>query len=266
MRLNRIFFEDLGHRYYDEKKTPYISVSQLAHKLEPEKDWDAIKEKYAKKNGLTIEEVTKDWEHKRVWGTQVGTKLHDIREKEVLAKKTILYKKKEHTVVPSKYIQKKKVCYDLSNLSDMACYPELILYNHDYRLAGQTDKLFITKGKAFVYDYKTDKEITKRAFQTATIPPDMLKHPVSHLEDCNFNMYSIKMSLYMWMLLKANPKLKPGGIILQHCQLERDMNNLAVLDKEGNPKVKQEKDYEIPYLKKEVEDILKIWKPQVSAN
>jgi len=256
----KIFFIDETHEYFNESQVPYISVSGLAKKLEPQKDWETIKAKYAAKNGMTIEEVTADWENKKILGTQTGTIFHNERERELLAQDCIEYKKVKHNIVPSSFQGKWKVSLDLSTLQNNTCYPEIILYHHGYRLAGQSDKLLVTKGKVSILDYKTDKEISFKAFQSAIKPPDMLLSPVDHLEECNGNMYNLKMSLYMWMALQANPKLKPGEIILEHYSLERDMNGIAIL-KDGLPVIKERKDYKLPYLEREVTDILTTWKP-----
>jgi hypothetical protein len=65
----------------------------------------------------------------------------------------------------------------------------------------------------------------------------------------------------MYMILKHNPKLKPGKLILDHVIFESDGvdnkgNKIHVLDLEGHPVIKNIDRYELPYLKSEVISII----------
>lgn len=67
----------------------------------------------------------------------------------------------------------------------------------------------------------------------------------------------------MYMLWKANKGLlKPGELILEHVQLERDPfnDNLPILDDDDRPIVKKIEPIKIPYRKKEVMDMLETLK------
>lgn len=66
------------------------------------------------------------------------------------------------------------------------------------------------------------------------------------------------MSLYMYLLWRANKGfLRPGDIMIEHVQLERDPDNdnLPVLYKE-KPIVRKIEQILLPYRKKEVMDML----------
>ena len=93
----------------------------------------------------------------------------------------------------------------------------------------------------------------------------MLNGPVSHIEDCNLMHYNLQLSLYMYMIIKHNPKLKPGKLILQHVIFEKEGDDshgypITKYQENGDPIVKQVKKYELSYLKKEVIDIIKYLK------
>jgi hypothetical protein len=82
-------------------------------------------------------------------------------------------------------------------------------------------------------------------------------HPVSHLDDCNYNHYALQLSLYMYIILKHNPRLKPGKLVLDHVIFEdegltEDGNKIHKLNSEGRPIIKNIDRYELPYLKAEV--------------
>jgi hypothetical protein len=60
----------------------------------------------------------------------------------------------------------------------------------------------------------------------------------------------------MFIILKHNPKLKPGKLIIHHILFEesgRDKydNPVTALDSTGNPIVKDVVPYDVPYLKME---------------
>ena len=49
---------------------------------------------------------------------------------------------------------------------------------------------------------------------------DKMLNPVNHLDDCNLNHYALQLSFYMYMILKHNPKLRPGKMIIEHIVFE----------------------------------------------
>ena len=66
------------------------------------------------------------------------------------------------------------------------------------------------------------------------------------------------------MILKHNPKLKAGTLTLHHILFEeagRDKfdNPITALDTNGDPIVKDVVQYDVPYLKNEVNELIK-WK------
>jgi hypothetical protein len=63
------------------------------------------------------------------------------------------------------------------------------------------------------------------------------------------------------MIIKHNPRLKPGKLVLDHVIFEddgvdQDGKKIYKLDLEGNPIIKNIERYELPYLKKEVISII----------
>lgn len=92
----------------------------------------------------------------------------------------------------------------------------------------------------------------------------MMKPPLAHIEDCNYWHYALQLSLYMYIILKQNPQLKPGKLTIEHVIFEKEGENewgypIYKLDEEGVPIVKETVFYELPYLKTEILDLIK-WK------
>lgn len=60
--FNDISFDEPEHKYTDSLGTEYQSATGWIKQFEPETDWDSIKEKKAKKEGITVEELTAKWD------------------------------------------------------------------------------------------------------------------------------------------------------------------------------------------------------------
>lgn len=92
-------------------------------------------------------------------------------------------------------------------------YPELLLYNHKYRLAGTADWVLKDGNTIHIKDYKTSKEITMDAFQEST-----LLSPLNHLPNANYYTYSLQLSIYAWMLECKGYKV--GKLCIEHVKNE----------------------------------------------
>lgn len=119
--------------------------------------------------------------------------------------------------------------------------------------------------RSYIKTHNTDAEIAFKAWSSEWVKPRKLLEPLQHLDDCSANIYSIKMSLYMYMLWKANNgRFKPGDIIIEHVHLKRDPNNdnIPVLEN-GQPVVLKIEQITLPYRKKEVMAMLATIKQKV---
>lgn len=254
---NKIKFIKSSHQYLTEDNKELISVSKFTDLFKEKVDWNFIAEKVAKSetrkgNPTTKADILKKWERKRILSAQVGTLYHSIREEEERQ-----VEESPYDIIECPHEDGFKCSVPINELKNSIIYPELMIYDLEYMICGQADKVIVTNNKINVYDYKTDKEITFRAFSNEWTKPRKLLPPLSHLEDANGNIYSIKMSLYMYLLWKANKgKLKPGNITIEHINLERDEEGIPIL-RDGKPVVKEINIIPIPYLKKEVQDLLK---------
>ena len=81
--------------------------------------------------------------------------------------------------------------------------------------------------------------------------------PLQNLDDCNFNHYTLQLSIYMYIILKHNPKLKPGKIFIHHISFEKEGEDehgypITKLDYKDEPIVKDVKVIPVNYLIDEV--------------
>ena len=72
----------------------------------------------------------------------------------------------------------------------------------------------------------------------------------------------------MYMILKHNPRLKPGEMIVEHILFEeagKDAydNRVVLYDESGEPVVNSVVEYSVPYLKNEVISIINTLKGNV---
>lgn len=255
----KIYFQEEGHLYFGcDTELQYESVSHVAKKiLEPYINWQEILINKARKLGISPEELQAEWDKKKQMGTDVGTILHNGEEHKLFQQKIVIEKglgsslsrciDTEYEVIKYTSNWNKTKKYQIMNPTFGCCYPELILSlkKDNMRTGGQSDKIFIDKmGFCHVYDYKTDKTI-----EEYNRYGNFMKPPFNTIDNCNKNMYSMKMSAYMFMLLYNHKQFKPGVILLEHKKIKRDENLLPILDANGNPQELGIENHEIDYKK-----------------
>ena len=145
-----------------------------------------------------------------------------------------------------------------------------MVYLKSAKLCGQADRVEVVAGEVNIYDYKTNKEIKTKAYTNWEGVTNKLSGPLSHVDDCNLMHYALQLSIYMYIILKHNHSLKPGKLQIHHIIFEvedEDENGYPIVatDAAGDPLVKEVVPYDLPYMKKEVNNIIKYLKthPQV---
>ncbi len=248
-------FQEEEHGYYNKDDERYISVSQLEELLQKEIDWEVIRKKKAKKLGITDKELKTKWDNAAKLGKSAGTALHKRREQELLNTDDLTINNVRCNIKPCSHNNGIKYSLIEDKLENNTVYPEALIFDHSLKVAGQSDIVEVVNNTIFVKDYKTDKKIDRKAFSNDWVPAEKLLPPVAHLDKCEFNVYSLKMSMYMYLLWKKNKHLKIGKLILIWEQLNRDEEGIPILDENGEPIVIKKEIIEVPYLRKEVKDI-----------
>ncbi len=261
-------FIESSHQYL-HPKGEMISVSKFTERFKEKVDWDKIAARSAQKASresgtkVTKAQIQEKWANKRDRSAEIGTLYHNIRENELLAQNSPVFYNKVCNTKVGEVSGGFKHSIPINNIENGYVYPELMIYDEEHMICGQSDKVIVMDNYIHIWDYKTDAEITFKGYSNEWVKPRKLLAPLSHLDDCNGHLYSIKMSLYMYMLWKANGgRFKPGDIVIEHIQLERDPNNdnIAILGPDGKPVVKKIKEIHLPYRKKEVMAMLKTLK------
>lgn len=250
-----IKFFDESHSYFDENGIQYTSVSSLVKKVEPIKDWAEITRKYALKVGKTVEQVKAEWDAEKLRGTTIGTKVHAHFEEKDVSVDFVGNLKVIRPVIEN------GVKISSSNiLQPDSLYPELMLYSHEHRVAGQSDRVIVEGNYVDVTDYKTDKSIDFLGYVSDYKPgfTEKLTLPVPHIQNVNGWVYCLKMSIYMRLILMSNPQLQCRSIRLDHVRLKRDADMKVILDNDGNPTILGIVPFELPYLEQEAIDLLNL--------
>lgn len=266
MEIERLKYQDIPHKYYScESGLEYKPVSTVYKCALPEIDWEEKLQKKAKRLGIDPEDLRAQWNKKKDLGTKAGTCVHEDKEKMYLSEFFVeldgeLYNPVAYEVDP--VIPDTK--YQIMDLKQGCMYPELItsLKKDHVRIGGTSDEVFISKENyVHIRDTKTDRAIEYEGFRGQTLVGEL-----SDLQDCNYTAYSLKCSMYMFFILKANPHLKPGTITLLHNPLERDEDGVPVFY-DGKPKILGEWEIPVdyqkmePYVKKLLNHYYKITKP-----
>ena len=131
---------------------------------------------------------------------------------------------------------------------DKGVFPEYLVSRKSedgkFKLAGQIDLLIKDGNNIWVRDYKTNRKIDQKSyFDPVTKKNQMMLAPLSNIMDSNYWHYALQLSTYAWMLQKINPEFKIQGLTLEH---HDHFDNIV--------------EYEVPYLKSDVERMCKDYK------
>jgi len=256
------FIEDT-HSYISvntEEPIKWTSVTSFIGKYKQPFNGNAIAEKCAKNKkskwyGLTKQEILDIWSSETKRALKLGNFYHNQREADLLCLDSM---EREGINIPViKPIMEGDVKLSPKQKLEEGVYPEHFAYLKSISICGQADYVEVVNGKINIMDYKTNKEIKKESYVNWEGISQKMESPLSHLDDCNYIHYTLQMSLYMYMMLKHNPKLKPGSLTIRHVKFKTSGEDkhgypIHLLDSEDNPVMDEIIDYEVPYLKDEM--------------
>ena len=267
-----VIFKEDGHIYesLNEDLTTdnikWTSVTSFVGLFKPKFDAEgqakkSSKNKRSKWYGMTPKEILAAWDGESQRAIGLGNWYHNQREENLCEFKTIEREGVEVPIVrPIVDGSGTKIAPD-QKLSD-GVYPEHFVYLKSLGICGQADLVTIVNNKINIIDYKTNKEIKEKGFKNWEGITSKMYKPVSHLDDCNLKHYNLQLSLYAYIIKKHNPKLKIGDLQIQHVTFEKEGENefgypITKYNDQGEPVIKDIKIYNLPYLKSEVQSIIK---------
>jgi ATP-dependent exoDNAse (exonuclease V) beta subunit len=262
-----IIFKASDHSYRSIEDTgiEWISVTTLVSHFKKPFDAKAVAQKVSKNKkskwaGIDPQTIQDIWNNESTRSTTLGSWYHNQREDDLCALASM---EREGITVPVFKPSEVKEGVKEAPLQklELGVYPEHMVYLRSAGLCGQSDLVEVVNGKVNIIDYKTNKEIKKESYVNWEGLSEKMAHPVNNLDDCNFYHYALQLSIYMYIILKHNPKLKPGSMYIHHITFEVDREDqwgypIAKLDNNGDPIVKEVIPMAIPYLVEEVHAII----------
>jgi ATP-dependent exoDNAse (exonuclease V) beta subunit len=255
-------FTPHNHKYTSiklEDDREWLSVTSLISNFKQPFDADTIavkssKNKKSKWYGMTPDDIKEAWKSEAKRATDLGTWYHNQRETDICEIENM--ERHGFTIPIFKPIEKEGIKYSPEQKLKDGVYPEHMVYLRSAGVCGQSDLVEVVNGVVHITDYKTNKEIKVEGFTNWEGKTQKMSGPVSHLDDCHLNHYALQLSMYMYIILKHNPKLSPGILTIHHILFEeagRDVfdNPISARDTHGNPIVTDIVQYDLPYLKQE---------------
>lgn len=244
-----IIFKKQNHQYLSVNEDPidWTSTTSSLKRYKNPFDGKAIALKSSKNQnskwyGMDPGKIQQVWKDESNRSINLGNFYHDREEAELLKNYTMQMHGKELPVIWPMYDHEGNKIAGSQRLTE-GIYPEHLVFLKSAGLIGQSDRVEIADGLLHISDYKTNKEIEFKSYVNWEGMSKKMLGVVSHLDDCNYFHYSLQLSLYMYMVLRHNPKLKPGKINIHHVTFENTGFDqygypIARLDQDNNPIVK----------------------------
>lgn len=161
----------------------YTSVTNFIAQYKKPFDKDFWSKRVAARDGVTQQAVLDSWKSITETAQTRGTNVHLVMERYI----------KEHYVEPGFEELVDSFIKRTSNIikSDSLVLSETLLYSHAHKLAGTSD-LIVENGDIFyVMDFKTNKK-----FNFVSKYNEYFFEPIDYLQQCEFNTYTIQLSIY----------------------------------------------------------------------
>lgn len=175
------------HKYINtDTGEEYISVSKLLSRFKRPFDKAFWAEKKAKEYGTSAEEVLQMWDDLRDYSCHKGKNYHKIMEEYIITG----IKDPINQSLYDSFDSNIEYLGDIINID-----AEKLLHSHEYKVAGTSDVIINHPNNQFsIVDFKTNK-----AFRFHSKYNEYLLSPVDHLQSCEFNIYTLQLSLYAFM-------------------------------------------------------------------
>lgn len=197
-RFKDLQFEPVQHKYTLDK-SDIISVSKTIEKFY-EQFPEGAAQRYADKNGLSVEVVQAAWDTNNKLACDFGHYVHDFGERYYSNRN--LQPRNYHEVALVKFWNELPYTH-----TAVAC--EARVYTRNYWYSGTFDLLIYDSARNgyIIADYKTNKDLFKNFKEKKMLPP------FENLLDNPFNHYQVQLSLYQIPLEEIGIKILERWII-----------------------------------------------------
>lgn len=235
-----VWLEPIEHKYYHKKTNEvFKSVTTILSLLEPHFDTEAVAYAISQQSddvkkpeyiGMTKEEILTEWERINREANEYGTEVHEILERYLLADRIYIPKNDYEREIITKFQQ----------VDDMTgtVYPEAVLFSEKYSICGTADIVEDCGDYINILDFKTNKKL-----HYISQYGQWLNKPVSHLSDCQYNVYALQLSIYAYMIQMQTRK-KIGKLQIYYLNPEKDYTFEKI---------------NMPYLGRDAKAVLDFW-------
>lgn len=193
-----VIFDKKKHKYTnDEFDIEYISVTTLINSFKEEFDLEKQSKIVAEREGVSQDVIKERWNSIRTKACDFGTSVHSIVEN--FYKSGGVENKDDERVL--KFVK-------LSKLKPKDVKSEVLLFNHEYRVAGTADIIVDNDNSFDVVDIKTNKN-----FRFSSKYNKTLHAPLNHMDECEYSIYALQVSTYAY---------------LYHCLTGKKVGNLSL--------------------------------------
>ncbi len=263
-----IRFTSVDHQYSSLDTTQaidWIGISHLIGAFEPPFNSTSAAVKCSRNPkskwyGIDPIEIKSIWNKESDRSLNMGHWYHNKEEDSITSSPTYQYNGATLNVAKPIVIDGVKYSPP-QKLEDNHIYPEHLVYLQSEGICGQSDIVKVSDLRVSIVDHKTYKTVKEQGFRNWEGITQRMLDPLSHLDHCNFVHASLQMSLYLYMILKHNPHLKPGTLTLNHIIFEQESEDkygypIYKTESNGDFIVKEIRPYNIAYLKTEVLSLL----------
>ena len=239
-----IDFHEEEHFYTINDYRFGISATSLIETYAQEFDSDGISQMVANKRGISQKEVLDEWKKENEFSCIKGSCIHlkaqslwmgtdyeiDYNTIDDTIDKDRL--KKEYDIMSK---QATEFYNDYKDMYDMI-QDEFIVWSKEFDIAGSIDGIMYNKNtqQCCILDFKSNKDL-----QFKSKKKKKMKVPLHELDDVNGQHYYIQLSIYKYLIEKYT-NIKVDELFIVYFNINADSYEII----------------EIPYLKKEVEEIL----------
>lgn len=212
-RLNvfsNIKYYDEPHEYYIDGVKMGLSATKLISNAKKPFDKKYWSKRKADERGVTPDEILAEWDYKAKVSTEKGTVFHNYAEN-YLSNRVFPYPEDKIRSVKEfngddpvrekfdKLVPMFNRFHERIRGIMIPIKSEFVIGDKDLNIAGMIDQIFYNKksGLLEIWDWKTNKEITQSNHWG-----NKFLDPVSHLDECEMNGYSLQLSIYKYIIQK----------------------------------------------------------------
>jgi len=221
-----IRFIEKDHSYKIGNEIAKYSVTKLLKKYEKPFDSEKISQRVAKKRGISVKDVIKEWDYKRDYSTHKGSEFHLFAENFLQRRQIAI----DRQAIRNFLIERGDVVFINDYYDEIALLvknflefykwwkedyillkTEFVIGDKDASVCGTIDNLSYNRKtkKLAIFDYKTNKKIGMSSDYG-----NKLLEPFDYLEECELVKYSLQLWLYKLMIEKNTSfEVEPPAIV-----------------------------------------------------